>query len=75
MGAALSITGQTRSSGPFSSGISLRIQSSRISSRMFLFADYGARNGSIVSRSQVVLLIIYFYSGENNFSIESPCSL
>ena len=69
MGAALSITGQTRSSGPFSSGISLRIQSSRISSRMFLFADYGARNGSIVSRSQVVLLIIYFSSGENNFSI------
>ena len=75
MGAYLSMRSQTRSSGLFYSGILSRNQYSRVSLRMLFAMDSEARTGSNVSRSHVVLLIIYLSSGDKNSKTESPCYL
>ena len=47
----------------------------RVSLRMLFAMDSEARTGSNVSRSHVVLLIIYLSSGDKNSKTESPCYL
>ena len=74
-GSVLSMHGKNRSSGYFSSRVSPRIQSSRVSSRILLTIAYEFRTGSPVSESHVVILILSFSCGENNCRIESPCYL
>ena len=46
-----------------------------VSSRIFLGVDYESSTGSPVSGSHVVLLVLSFYNSENNYRVESPCSL
>ena len=75
MRAALSMCELMRSSVCFSSRISSMSQSYRVSLSIFTAIYSLARTGSPVSVFQVVLLILYFSNGENNYRIGYPCSL